>query len=442
MKPAAEASPVKDAVLQRHLNELVVFGLVGSTLIQALAVAFVWGSWTQVLIIASTWLTMGTVNWAITTFVHPWVGSERSEDLRLFPNVVLVSIAGHASGWSIAALLFLPFAAVLVGGLQTGRPTGRLLFMVGSVGGFALFDHAAPTLVACFAGLGLFWHFVGQAHTRFAREMLRERERNLADLALSHEKLKTARQSAIAQEKLASIGMLAAGVAHEINNPMCFVTANVTGLIEDLGLASDLSPEMIEYRDEILPGTLDGILRVNAIVADLRRFVRGEPEESVAFDLASEVEAAVRISRSQLKADQTLRVEISARPSAWGMPRQIGQVALNLIMNAIQASEDDGTIVVSIGATEQDAVFAITDNGTGMAPEVLTQLFLPFFTTKGVDGTGLGLSVAHGIIQAHGGRIAVSSEVGHGARFEVFLPVTGTGTTVVRRHVTSDHAAE
>jgi len=425
VKPQQPALTNQDTNTKRHLQELVVFGLVGSTLIQASAIAFVWGEWPRVLTVLFAWLTMATINWAITAFAFPRYGSEHAEDLRLIPNVVLISIAGHASHWSVAALLFLPFAAVLVGGLQTGRPTGRLFFMVVSISGFAIFDHASPVLVACFAGVAIFWHFVGQAHTRFARVMLAERERNLHELALAHEHLKAAQQSAVTSAKLASIGVLAAGVAHEINNPMSFVTANVRGLMEDLGEEKNLSACLVEYRDQILPGTLDGIQRVNAIVADLRRFVRGEPEQAIAFDLATEVDAAVRISRSTLSADQALRVETHETPKVWGMPRQIGQVALNLIVNAINACGDTGSIVVSIGSPKGEAMFAVRDNGAGMSESILAQLFVPFFTTKEAGkGTGLGLAVAHGIIKAHGGRIEVSSEVGKGATFEVFLPTS------------------
>jgi signal transduction histidine kinase len=425
VKPLLAANPNQDTNTKRHLQELVVFGLVGSTLIQASAIAFVWGEWSRVLTVFFAWLTMSAINWAITAFAFPRYGSERAEDLRLIPNVVLISIAGHASHWSIAALLFLPFAAVLVGGLQTVRPTGRLVFMVVSISGYALFDQASPVLVACFAGVAIFWHLVGHAHTRFARVMLAEREHNLSALALAHENLKAAQQAAVTNAKLASIGVLAAGVAHEINNPMSFVTANVRGLMEDLHEEAKLSASLVEYRDEILPGTLDGIRRVNAIVADLRRFVRGEPEQPIAFDLATEVDAAVRISRSQLNANQELRVETNETPKVWGMPRQIGQVALNLIVNAINACGDTGSIVVSIGSPGGEAMFAVRDSGAGMSESVLAQLFVPFFTTKEAGkGTGLGLAVAHGIIKAHGGRIAVSSEVGKGTTFEVFLPTS------------------
>ncbi len=422
------ASHVDEAVLHRHLQQLVVLGLVGSTLIQASAIACIWGAWPRVLVVSACWLSMGAINWAITAFAFPKVGSERAEDLRLVPNVVLTSIAGHATAWCVPSLLFLPFAAVLVGGLQTERPTLRLAFMVGTIGGYALADGGPPVLVAAFSGLALFWHYVGQAHTALARQMLAERERNLADLARALENLRVAQQSALASEKLAGIGLLAAGVAHEINNPMCFVTTNVAGLLEDLRAAGELSPQLAEYRDDILPDTLAGIRRVNGIVADLRRFAHGEPEPPSVFDLAREVESAIRISRTQLKAGQTLRVEADGSFEVFGQCNQIGRVVLTLIVNAIEASADGGTIVVSIGSTPQGARLAIRDDGTGMSAEVLANLFLPFFTTKGIGhGAGAGLAVAHGIVQAHGGRIEVSSEVGHGTRFEVFLPAPAAG---------------
>jgi two-component system NtrC family sensor kinase len=424
MTDPTSSDQMADASLKRHLDELVVMGLIGSTAIQAGAVAYVWGEWVRVATIIAAWLTMFAINWAITAFAFPRIGSEGSEDLRLIPNVVLISIAGHASAWSIAALLFLPFGAVMVGGLQTGRPTGRLIITTGAIAAIALLDHAPPPLVAAFAGMAIFWHVVGQSHTRFARALLRQREQTLAELAQTHENLTSAQQSAIAHEKLASIGLLAAGVAHEINNPMCYVTANVRAMFEDLSEARELSPQLVEYRDDILPSTLDGIRRVNAIVADLRRFARGEPETSMQFDLVEEVESAMRMSHAQLKPDQRLTLEAAARPKVWGMPRQIGQVALNLIVNAIQASEPRGAIVISVGSTDDEGSFAVRDLGIGLSPEVRARLFLPFFTTTAPgEGTGLGLAVAHGIIQAQGGRITVSSEAGKGTCFEVFLPL-------------------
>ena len=423
--------PINDTALKRHLDELVVFGLIGSTLIQAASAAMIWGDWARVLTIVAAWFGMGAVNWAITAFAFPRVGGERAEDLRLIPNVLFVALAGHASGWSVITLLFIPFAAVLIGGLQTGRPTGRMMFLVIATSGIALLDGAVPVVVASLTGMAIFWHLVGLAHTRFARQLLLEREKNLAEITQANEKVRVAQQSAIANEKLASIGMLAAGVAHEINNPMCFVTANVRSLMEQLATAESLSPELREYRDDILPATLDGIRRVNSIVGDMRRFARGETEQSTTFDLVAEVESAVRISRSQLKAGQVLDVELKGTPVVWGMPVQIGQVALNLIVNAIQASSDSSKILVSVGSHGGDATFAIRDQGIGMSPEVLGHLFLPFFTTKEVGkGTGLGLAVAHGIVKAHGGRIEVASEPGKGSCFEVFLP-SGVGPTTL-----------
>jgi signal transduction histidine kinase len=258
-----------------------------------------------------------------------------------------------------------------------------------------------------------------RAQRRARRELIAQH----AALEKVHQELKAAQTIAIANEKLASIGLLAAGVAHEINNPMSFVTANLNGLIEDCRARGDLPAWLVEYRDDVIPATLDGISRVNAIVADLRRFARGEPEKPVAFDLTDEVAAAVRISRAQLGANQVLHAELAATPRLVGMPRQVSQVALNLIVNAVQAIGPEGRVSVSTAEESGQAIVTVSDDGCGMSPETLGKLFSPFFTTKATGkGTGLGLAVVHGIIQAHRGRIEVESQPGKGSTFRIYLP--------------------
>ncbi len=139
-------------------------------------------------------------------------------------------------------------------------------------------------------------------------------------------------------------------------------------------------------------------------------------------------EAAVQISRAQLSADQPLQIEVEGPPRVLGMSRQIAQVALNLLINAIQASGEHGTFVATVRTLGPEVMFSVRDDGVGMSAAVLERIFLPFFTTKSVNrGTGLGHPVPHGIISAHGGRIAVASEPGKGTFFEVFLP----GATLV-----------
>ena len=245
-------------------------------------------------------------------------------------------------------------------------------------------------------------------------ERVRQRSR---ELEMLHAQL-------LAKEKMSSLGILAAGVAHEINNPMSFVTGNVSGLVKDLTRLRDLPPVLVEYVEDILPATLDGIARVNTIVSDLRRFARGETEDMVRYDLNREVSTALRIVHNQIKHRCRTETNLGELPPLQGKPNQMMQVIVNLVMNAAQAIEDQGVIRITTRMEEDHVLLSVKDDGIGMTPETVSKLFQPFFTTKAVgQGTGLGLSVVHGIVRSHEGTIEVSSQPGQGSEFRIRLPV-------------------
>ncbi len=217
-------------------------------------------------------------------------------------------------------------------------------------------------------------------------------------------------------EHLATLGELATGLAHEIRNPL----AGIAGVIEivgrDLPAASPARSVVKEVRLEIA--------RINHIVTDLLQTARPHPPTVRKSDLNTTVEHAVMLGRQQALAKS---VEITLQKDA-SLPEvehdsdQIHQVLLNLILNSLQAMDANGKIAVTVKSQGKMATVEVADNGPGIAPEHMPNIFRPFFTTKG-DGTGLGLSLARRIVEDHQGRINVTSTIGRGATFAVLLPL-------------------
>jgi hypothetical protein len=219
-------------------------------------------------------------------------------------------------------------------------------------------------------------------------------------------------------EHLATLGELATGLAHEIRNPL----AGIAGVIEIIG--RDLpgtSPARAVVKD-----VRQEIARINQIVTDLLQTARPHPPQIRKSDLNTTVEHAVMLARQQALARS---IEITLHKDA-SLPQvahdsdQIHQLLLNLLLNALQAIEENGKIRVSVKSLGKSVVVEVTDNGRGIPPEHLPNIFRPFYTTKG-EGTGLGLSLARRIVEDHHGRIDVTSAVGKGTTFAVVLPLQG-----------------
>lgn len=254
-------------------------------------------------------------------------------------------------------------------------------------------------------------------------------------------------------EKLASIGQMAAGVAHEINNPIGFVSSNfstlkvyVDQLLElisvyeesEAGLSAPVRERLQAMKAEmdfdylredirnLLLESQDGIVRVRKIVQDLKDFSRTTAgQEWVYADLRQCLESTLTIVNNEIKYKADVCREWGNIPDIECLPGQLNQVFLNLLVNAAQAMPEGkrGVITVRTGCDEESVWVEVADNGSGMAPEVRAKIFEPFYTTKPVGvGTGLGLSVSFGIVQRHGGAIEVSSELGVGTTFRVILP--------------------
>lgn len=361
------------------------------------------------------WALGAAGNILIPGYGMPNLGIERAEAWRLVFNLAIHLPLALICEWNLASWLWLPFLAAFASTPSARYADARLAILILAYNVAGGLTGARWQDMLLFSGLCVFLYAVIYAYLELANTLLRQRDSALREL-------REVQKTVIAQEKMASVGQLAAGVAHEINNPMCFVTANVETLLDDLQAQGDLPPYLIEYRDEILPETVDGIRRVNSIVDDLRRFARGEPEHFERFDLTSEISAAVRMARTQMKPGQALDLDVAPALDITGSPRQICQVVLNLIVNGLQAIPPDGKVRVAAAPCGDSVEIVISDNGSGMSEETKRRLFEPFFTTKARSGIGLGLAVVHGIVKAHGGSIDVESELGEGSRFRMRLP--------------------
>jgi two-component system NtrC family sensor kinase len=246
-----------------------------------------------------------------------------------------------------------------------------------------------------------------------AREVAVIAERKEAD-----EETTRLQQQLIHADRLATIGQLAAGVAHELNEPL----GSILGFGQLAMKCPDLPGQAAHDTEKIVTAAL----YAREIIKKLMVFARQVPARKIQVDLNQVVEDGLYFLEARCaKAGITVIRRLNADlPEITADPAQLKQVLVNLVVNAVQAMPDGGSLTVRTGAGESCVYLGVEDTGTGMTAEVREQAFIPFFTTKDVsEGTGLGLAVVHGIVTSHGGSISVASEVGQGTRFEIRLPV-------------------
>jgi two-component system, NtrC family, sensor kinase len=279
------------------------------------------------------------------------------------------------------------------------------------------------------------------------------------ELRALNDRLRSAQDQLLQSERLASIGQLAAGVAHEINNPIGYVFSNfgtleayLERLFEMLEAYEEAEPALagsaiasrlatlrarveLDYLKQDIPMLMseskEGLSRVRKIVQDLKDFSRVDThQEWVWASLHQGIDSTLNIVANEIKYRADVRREYGALPDIECLPSELNQVFLNLLVNAAQAiGPERGLIIVRSGTAGNEVWVEVEDDGSGIAPEHLARVFDPFFTTKPVGhGTGLGLSLAYGIVQKHRGRIDVRSEPGRGSCFRVTLPVRRPGT--------------
>lgn len=289
-----------------------------------------------------------------------------------------------------------------------------------------------------------------QLDAKSARDLLRKNNLRLkAQVTQGARALEQTQAQLLQMEKMAALGQLAAGIAHEINNPISFVSSNLGTLekyIATLQQAIDaqVSPspsnrytaaekDEIEFIREDLPHllqeSLDGVARVRQIVQDLKDFSRvDEKPEWQYADLNRCIESTLNIANNELKYKADVETLYGQLPQVQCIAPQLSQVVLNLLVNAAHSiNATRGKITVRTGGDGEEVWFEVTDTGSGISPEVLERIFEPFYTTKPVgQGTGLGLSISYGIVQKHHGTINVTTEVGKGTTFRVSLPTRQT----------------
>jgi signal transduction histidine kinase len=264
--------------------------------------------------------------------------------------------------------------------------------------------------------------------------------------------LKKAHHQMLEQEKMASIGQLAAGVAHEINNPAGFVSANLTTLKTYAGKLNEalaylenrlnagadpaVKADIKEMKgklkldyiqgdiDDLIAESLEGVERIATIVRNLKSFFSFKEDKAEAVELEKLIESALNISWNEIKYKATVSKNYQPLPSLSCLPQQLVQVFVNLLVNAAQAIEEQGEIRIETCAEKNWVIARVCDNGSGIAGEDLAKVFEPFFTTKKTGmGIGLGLSICHDIVREHKGSIEVESLAGKGTCFTIKLPI-------------------
>jgi signal transduction histidine kinase len=372
------------------------------------------------------------------------------------------------SSWLIGMTVLLALLVVLFTYLIAGGITGPLKTLTRTASTIAQgnFSQRVPIRSSDEVGM-LAATFNEMARALSVREIqLQELNRNLesmvrdrtVELENSHEALKrayvdlqSAQEQLVQTEKMASLGQLVSGIAHEIKNPLNFIYGNtgfltdytrkLQGLVESFEALPSLSErdreeiarqkESVHYgfiKDDIkilIDNFTEGARRINTIVSDLRTFSRMDTDSISEVDVHASLEMSLNLLRNQYKNRIEIHKEYGDIPRIQGYPGKLNQVFMNLLSNAFHAVQGNGDVWIRTRSGEGVVEVEIEDNGVGIPKENLKRIFEPFFTTKPVgQGTGLGLSISYGIVEQHGGKIQVASIPQKGTAFTVRLPIS------------------
>lgn len=301
-----------------------------------------------------------------------------------------------------------------------------------------------------------------QVGTVWVGRPMAELKRAYQALQTAHDRLKRTQQQLVHSEKMASLGQLVAGVAHELNNPISFVLGNVHALRKygdrlQTYLAAmhanqpqeTLAALHAELRighvladlPSLIEGTIEGAQRTSDIVKGLKRFSAMDAEERTRVDLAEVIEQAIHWVEKGTRKPIQIHWNHAAPCHVLGNSGQLLQVLMNLLQNAFDAldanEQSDRQVWVSLHVSGQQVISSVRDNGSGIAPDILTRIFDPFFSTKPAGkGTGLGLSISYGIVEQHGGELTASNHPDGGAAFRLTLPAADRSPKVAGEEVT------
>jgi signal transduction histidine kinase len=369
--------------------------------------------------------------------------------MLFFASLLLLTSGSHPVRllwWGL-----LPPVLIAVAGFKPGA-----WYLVALVGiATALLATGAAPLPPVFSD-GVQWQLLAMFFVECVLVAALERARGVAGvvnqkLMQELKKIQETQTQLVKTEKLISIGRLAAGVAHEINNPVGFVTSNSTTLMDYINRIKEIlsmyetnvDPALIKKRrkmvkldfilndvDALIMENIEGLSRITNIVSNLKNFAREEnSDEHVTADLNDCIRTVLLIAKNELKYYVDLKKDLGDIGLIPANVNELNQVFLNIVLNAVQAirslkRQEKGTISIKTFKDEQWVYCEIEDDGPGIPPEIQTKIFDPFFTTKDIgEGTGLGLAISYDIVvNKHHGDISVRSEVGKGTTFTVKFP--------------------
>jgi len=288
-------------------------------------------------------------------------------------------------------------------------------------------------------------------------EKVAKREQDLktsySKLSHANNELKQSESQLVQSEKMASIGVLASGVAHEINNPIGFIKSNLFMLkdyfvdiekyyqksLENLSNETQkaIQQKLAKKHDidfflkdipPLIESSIGGVERVTEIVQSLKTFARIDLPDKTIVDVNEGISATLNMVWNELKFNCKVDIDLKPLPKIFAYPGKLNQVFMNLLINAGQSIIDKGTISIRTYVEHNDIVVEVTDTGCGIDIEHLAHIFTPFYTTKAIgEGTGLGLSISHQIIEQHDGKLEVVSTFGEGSCFSIYLPINNSG---------------